>query len=452
MRRSKSKSFLRNPGIKETRRKTKRALEVFLGSSLPGFLRIVCCCLALSAGAEEAVERITLPVAIERALAKHPSVAVAQEEVRRSAALVREVRAGALPTLTGNGVYTRLDSARVSNGATLAGRDQLALNAQLAVPLVNARTWVAWDHASDQVKVAELSAVDVRRQVGLSVARAYLAVVTQHRVIEVDERARVTAQAHLDFTSTRLRGGVGNKLDEVRAGQEVAAAVAQLEGARATLARAQETLGVLVATERPLDTLDDLQLPDAGPLDKALEAMETSRPDLLALRERKTAADKVLRDSWADYLPLLNATAQPFYSTPATAFTPLTGWQAQVLLSIPFYDGGLRYGLRDERRALAAEARETLEGALRQARADVRGAFTVVLRADDALAAAREGARLANEALALASLAYKQGAVTNLEVIDAERRARDAETTTALAEDTARQARLDLLTAAGTFP
>ena len=38
------------------------------------------------------------------------------------------------------------------------------------------------------------------------------------------------------------------------------------------------------------------------------------------------------------------------------------------------------------------------------------------------------------------------------EVIDAERQARDAETQAAIAEDTARQARLDLLAASGRFP
>jgi len=101
---------------------------------------------------------------------------------------------------------------------------------------------------------------------------------------------------------------------------------------------------------------------------------------------------------------------------------------------------------------VAAQAREQLTGAIRQARADVRGAFTALLRADDSLKAARDGATLAQQALSLATLAYKAGAVTNLEVIDAERRARDAETTAALAEDSSRQARLDLLAASGKFP
>jgi outer membrane protein TolC len=75
-----------------------------------------------------------------------------------------------------------------------------------------------------------------------------------------------------------------------------------------------------------------------------------------------------------------------------------------------------------------------------------------MLHADQGLIAAREAARLAKRASALASLAYQAGATTNIEVIDAARRERDADVAAAQAEDAARQARLDLLVASGRFP
>ena len=52
----------------------------------------------------------------------------------------------------------------------------------------------------------------------------------------------------------------------------------------------------------------------------------------------------------------------------------------------------------------------------------------------------------------ITDVAFRAGATTNLEVIDAQRRARDAETAAAIAEDRERQARLDLLVALGLFP
>ncbi len=48
--------------------------------------------------------------------------------------------------------------------------------------------------------------------------------------------------------------------------------------------------------------------------------------------------------------------------------------------------------------------------------------------------------------------AFDAGATTNIEVIDAQRSARDLETAVAQAEDRVRQARLDLLVAMGRFP
>ena len=63
-----------------------------------------------------------------------------------------------------------------------------------------------------------------------------------------------------------------------------------------------------------------------------------------------------------------------------------------------------------------------------------------------------ERAQLANDAMRLADIAYRAGASTNLELIDAQRVARDAETQANLAENNERQAILDFLAASGRFP
>ena len=79
-------------------------------------------------------------------------------------------------------------------------------------------------------------------------------------------------------------------------------------------------------------------------------------------------------------------------------------------------------------------------------------AFEAMLRADQAMVSAREASRLAHRAYDLATIAYRAGASTNIEVLDAARAARDADTAAAQAEDISRQARLDLLVASGRFP
>lgn len=397
-------------------------------------------------------QRVALQAAVRQALAQNPSVRVAIDEVRRAEALVRQARSQSLPTLVGNGTYTRLDADRVLGGRVIQGANSLNANVLLTVPLIAPQRWANWGRADDQVDVAKVSSADARRQVAIATARAYLAIVSQRRVLDVGERARETARAHYEYASTRFGGGVGNRIDVVRAQQEFETDAAQVEAAQSALVRAQEALGVLLGAGGPVDAAEEPALPDGPPLSNAESDVANTRADLRALETRARAARRSVDRDWTDYAPYLVGTFMPFYQNPPSLVQPETGWQAQLILTVPFYDGGLRYGQAEEREALAAEARSSLDAALRQAKADVRAAFESMRRADDSLGSARNAARLAAEALKLANLAYRAGATTNLEVIDAERRARDAETAVAVAEDAARQARLDFLVASGRFP
>jgi outer membrane protein TolC len=397
-------------------------------------------------------ERVTLEVAIQRALARNPSAAVAAAELRRAEALVTQARAASLPTLTATGIYTRLDAERRLGDRVAAARDQLSANVTLAVPILAPQRWAHWSHAADDAEATRASTGDTRRQVALATARAYLGVVASRRVLEAQMRARTTAQAHLTYAETRFAGGLGHKLDSIRAAQEVATDEAAVQSAASGLVRSQEALGVLLGAEGPVDATDEPALRETPPLESALGDVRDKREDVRAAELRIRAAEHQVRDGWTDYAPLLVGTFQPFYQNPPSLVQPQTGWQAQLVLTLPLYDGGLRYGLQEEREADLAAARAQLESTLSQARADARSAFAAMRRADDALRASRDAARLAHEALQLADLAYRAGATTNLDVIDAERRARDADTQVAVAEDEARLARLDFLGAVGRFP
>ena len=69
-----------------------------------------------------------------------------------------------------------------------------------------------------------------------------------------------------------------------------------------------------------------------------------------------------------------------------------------------------------------------------------------------ALASARLAATQAGDVLRITTSAFEVGATTNIEVIDAQRSARDAETLAVMQEDAMRRAKLELLVAIGRFP
>jgi outer membrane protein TolC len=410
-------------------------------------------------------EKISLTEAVRRSLTRNPTAVVAMQEIRRAEALLVQARAGSMPSLNANANLLRLDGDRLltspgspatattpavpPSSRNISAKNQQSANLLLNVPLVSPRAWMTWSESSANLASSKASSEDIRRTLATSVARAYLLIISQKRQVDINARSVETDRSHYDYTHTRFAGGVGNRVDEVRAAQQLAADQALFSASFTALARAREALGVLLAEEAPVDTLDDVSLPDASP---NFEDAAGRRQDVQAAKVRALVAEKVRKDSWADYTPVLNGQFQPFFQHPATLTQPETGWQAMLVLSFPLIEGGIRVGQKRERDALLAEARAQYDGLLRQTRSDIRVGVEEIRRADEAMRSSNAAAELAHQALDLANLAYHAGATTNIEVIDAERRARDADSAVVIAEDNVRQARLDLLVAAGQFP
>jgi outer membrane protein TolC len=394
------------------------------------------------------IERVTLAEALALARARNSDALVAAAEVRRAAALVAEVRAASLPTLAPNFTYTRIDAARNFMGMNIQSADQLFVAGGLSVPLIAAPRWADWAHAIDNRKNAALNRDDVERRVAIAVAHAYLEVIVQRRVIDANVNARDTAKAHAAYADQQYAGGAVNRLDAARAGQQWHTAEAQVSDSLVALATAQEALGVLVAGDRPVDASET----PVFPLPASGEHPEQLRADILAQLMRREAAHHLVRDSWTDYMPTLVGTFDPQLSDPATIFQPSFAWQAQLVLVLPIFEGGLRYGQLHERRALLDQASIGVDELIRQTRADIRRGVDAAWRARDRVRESDLAAKLAREALQIANLRYHEGATTNIDVIDAERQARDTDLAAAAAEDNERQVRLDLLAATGQFP
>jgi outer membrane protein TolC len=398
------------------------------------------------------MERLTFRQAVDRALARNPTVQQAVAEVLRAEALVTQARAGSLPQITLNAEYRRIGEAIAFGSQVFTPVGLTTANGTFSTPLINLAAWAQWAHAIDNRKIAELSALDVKRRVAVAAANAYLAVIARHRVLEANQRALDTARAHVDVTHRRLEGGIASRLEDVQAGQESANDEVLVEQTTLALHRAQEALGVLVAGDAPVDGVDEPAFEGVGSIEEAFTGLEARRTDIQLQSMRQIAAERVLRDSVRDYFPVLNFTFQQLFVNPSTPFQPANSWQALLQFSVPLYDSGLRQGLRGERRALVQEAQANFASTEIQARSDVRIAWDSIRLADQGLAAARNAARQAHDGLEISNLSYGAGASTSLDVLDSERRARDADTAVATAEDAARQARLDLLVASGRLP
>ena len=408
-----------------------------------------------AAEAHAETTRLSFAEALRRAYLRNPDAQVATVEIARARAIVEQVRAGSLPTLGATAQFLQLDAPRLSlTNPSVISQPATQFNGSATAALqLDPRRWVQWSQAHVNVDLTRLSAADVRRQVAIIVGQTYLAIFAQRQIVTADESAVHNASAHVDYTRARLDAGNGTLLDFQRATALLNSDRALLERAQFLLVRLQEQLGILLGENGPIDVTAEVQLP-AAPLDPALALSDAHelRVDLRLDRARFSYAAKVKRESWADFMPYASASFQLFYQTPPTQNLPTDGWQLLVTMSVPLYDGGLRYGLIKERRTLVDEARIRVDAELRLVGADVRTALVELQRARTALGSAREASRLSADVVRLTTVSYHAGLSTNIEVIDAQLASLNADVAAALAENDERQAELDLLLATGHVP
>ncbi len=408
--------------------------------------------LSLAAQAQAPVPvRVGFDQAITRAIERNPTVAQAAIAIARADVLLQQARYALMPISVMRVSNVTLDGARGFSEGITQPQNQFFFSPTVTVPLIAQRQRSAVGQARDQIEVATRSTAEARQRVAVAAAQAYLGVIAARRQREVDERSLEAARAHLEHARRRLEGGVGSRLNEVRAAQAVAAAETRTEAARLGLRRAQEALGVLMAEDGPVDADAEPTFDTPASVDEAEWA--AARPDLQFEAAVRRAAERVIHDSWKDWMPAASASFDPQLVTPAGLFQPARTWRLTLSVTQPLFQGGQRKSLEARLAEVAVNQSKLTESLLRiQARSEIRMAQESVASLARAQVSARQAAEHANEVLRITTTAFEVGATTNIEVIDAQRSARDAETLATLAEDAVRRARLDLLVGLGRFP
>ena len=396
------------------------------------------------------MERVTFEEAVQRATLHHPTVGEAAQAILRAQALLDQARSVFRPSIYGAAGTTILDAARGFDGNITQPRVQSAFSGIVSYPFLAAARWAAKNQAADQVGIAKISAEETRRQVALTAAQSYLAVIAAQHQREITVRNRDTAQALSDYARTRLEAGQGSRLNHVRSSQELATAEGLMQSAELAVRQAQEALGVAIFAAGPVDANGDPEIALAAPPSDD-QTWLSQRPDVRLFTAQVQAADRAVRDSWKSWVPTGTASFVPQYVTPAGFFEPAKTWRALFQIQVPIYDGTLGATKRI-RIADRETARLRLDAVRTEARSELRSAQEAVARHEQIAATNRRAAESAAEALRITEIAYKAGATTNIEVVQAQQTARNAEIVAALAEDRLRQARLDLLVALGQFP
>jgi outer membrane protein TolC len=394
------------------------------------------------------VIRVTFADAIARAQDKNPTVAAAAAGILRAEGLIRQARAATLFQLSGAVTTTTLNRSVEFDDFTVTPRNSLTATLSASMPIVAAAAWARRAQAEDTRGIAELTVADTKRQIAVATADAFLTILVQRRIVEGNQRARDVAKAHLDLATELEQRGTGSRLNALRAQQQFSTDEGLVEAATLALYRAQEALGVLIAADGPADAADEPGFsapPEAGDLG-------LFRSDLKLFAAETRAAERIVRDSGKDWWPTVDALFQPSTVYPAQLFLPQNTWRFVTQTTVPLFDSGQRSATKVQRTAALEQARATLAGAATTAASEVRTAREAVASGERSVASAQRAADQAGQVVNITNISFRAGAATHIEVIDAERSARDADMAVAIAEDQLRRARLDLLAALGKFP
>ena len=318
------------------------------------------------------MEAVTLEQAVERALKNNPTVAQAAQGILRAEGLLQQTRAATMPFVTANFSSLVNSTERRFDDVVTSPRTQATMSAQLGVPVLAASRWAATAQARDQVEIANLSTADVRTNIAVATAQAYLAIIALKREVEVTERAHETSLAHLDYARRRLEAGAGTRLNELRAGQEVATDRSTARDGAAR--RAPRAGGARRADCREWPGRCGIASPyfDVPAGTDRKPGGWRCVPILRLFVAEERAADRVWRDSSKDWFPTAIASFDPQALVPASIFSSARSWRFVVNFSQPIFDGGQRRGLRRVREANFNASRLALQGLQIQARSEVR--------------------------------------------------------------------------------
>jgi outer membrane protein TolC len=232
------------------------------------------------------------------------------------------------------------------------------------------------------------------------------------------------AEDLLRVAREQLSAGVGVGLDVTRAQSQLAAIRAQLIAARADRGRAGfellRTLGLPLDTRLTLtDSLATLRFDDVVPDDNtAIAQALRSRPDLRSIDEQLGAIERQLGAVRAERLPTVSAFGDyGSIGKNGGALLPTYNWGVQV--SVPLFDGLRREGRVEEQTALHREVDVRRRDLREQASVEVRTALLDLTSAREAVGAARERVRLAEQEVSQASERFRAGVAGNADVFTA---------------------------------
>jgi outer membrane protein len=425
-----------------------QTFKAFLVSS------VAIACISGSAHAE------TLDEALGLAYQNNPTLLAARAALRSVDESVPIALSGWRPSLSVNGNVARTrqetDITRGSTGGAIFGggttlRTSQTVVAQFRQPVFRGfETTASTSQAKAQVMAQRARLQSTEAQVLLDAASAYLDVLRDQAVVELQRNNVQVLTRQFEATNDRFNVGEITKTD-------VAQAQARLEGSKASLIQAESDLARSRAAYensvgKPPETLTSPEAAKGlpGAVEEAVDAAIKANPAFLAADFSAQAAQDGIDVSRSDLMPTVDIEAQyqkgwDTVGDKSKAETAL----ARAVLTVPIYQQGAEYARLRQSKHTAGQRRLEAD----QARLDARENATAAYKAYEAATASIVSLKSQIEASKIALEGVQReaevGSRTVLDVLDAEQELLNARVNLVRAERTQVVASYQLLSTMG---
>ncbi|MCR5336914.1 MAG: TolC family protein [Synergistes sp.] len=276
-----------------------------------------------------------------------------------------------------------------------------------------------------QVKtLADMAVADAENSAAGELYALFYNVSLRKKQIEAEEAAVTTSEMHLKQVRKMLELGLANRLEEIRAGQQLAGNMANLATAHglfeSSLISLMNYMGIEPKNSRPVS--GDLYEP-AEPEDKAasLELAQRFRADKKRLEEQIRYQENQIKIERSAMLPKLTAGLSSGWTNPYRQRDDSgDSWRAEISLAIPVFDRNVSRSAVIAAKAVQEQNRIALEQKDLDIKSEIETAWTDIITSRKSMRAQEKALELAKETLRLAEIGYREGVTPQLDLLDAQ--------------------------------
>lgn len=329
----------------------------------------------------------------------------------------------------------------------------------LRMPLLNAAIPAAVRAQRELLGASEYSRQALGRRLKRDITVGYLGWLAAVRTQGIVDASVALLNENLRVNDSLHRNGKITLDQVLRARAELLAVSQQSREARNGASQSQSYLNFLL--NRPLETaLENAEVAaDVSATTRALaelrQAALDNRPELAQMQHLTRASEAQTRIARAERWPTLSLGADGGIQGEEYDFGRGSNFATvSLLLNWTFFDGGARRAAVRQANATARKTATQLDELTQQVQLEVQQTLDRLDTSADSLATAEARAEAARAAFRIASRKRDEGAISQVEFIDARSSLTGAELNLNVTrfEVLARQAELDYATAAGTLP